>query len=68
MKRHHKLSMGQTELTLLARASVFNKLMVPKIFDVLEITVDENKISHSRIFNTDETLHTVLKRREKVMA
>lgn len=42
--------------------------MVNTIFDVLENIVDENKIADSRIFNMDETSHTIVQRPEKIIA
>jgi hypothetical protein len=60
MKRHHKLSLRQPELTSLARASGLNKFMVHTIFDMSENIVDENKITDSRILCMDETSHTVV--------
>jgi hypothetical protein len=38
------------------------------IFDVMENIVDENKITYSRIFNMDETSHTIVQRPEKIIA
>jgi hypothetical protein len=43
-------------------------VVVLKIFDVSENVVDKNKITDSRIFNMDETSHTVLQRAEKIVA
>jgi hypothetical protein len=47
MERHHKLSSWHPELTSLARASGFNKVVVHTILYVLENIVDENQITYS---------------------
>jgi hypothetical protein len=67
MKRHHKLSLWQPELTLSARAG-FSKVVVRTTFDVSENMVDENKITDPRIFNMDETSHKDMQRPEKIIA
>jgi hypothetical protein len=68
MKRHHELSLQQTELMLLARVSEFSEVVVHTIFDTLKDIVDENKVTDSRIFNMDENSHTVLQYHEKNIA
>jgi hypothetical protein len=66
MKRHPQLSLRQPEATSLARACGFYKVVVHKLFDMLENIVYEHKIKAARIFNIDETSHTVVQRPEKV--
>jgi tRNA U34 5-methylaminomethyl-2-thiouridine-forming methyltransferase MnmC len=44
MKRHHKMSLRQPEITSLARVSVFNKIVVHMIFDLSENICDEKKL------------------------
>jgi hypothetical protein len=68
MKRHPQLSLRQPEATSLARACGFNKVVVHKSFDVLDNIVDEHKITAAKIFNMDETSHTVVQRPEKIIA
>jgi hypothetical protein len=68
MKCHQKLTIRQPELTSLSRVSGINKVVVHMIFDVSKNIADENKITDSRIFNMDETSHTVLQRPEKIIA
>jgi hypothetical protein len=68
MKRHQKLSLRQPELTSLARASGFNKVVAHTIFHVLENILDKNKNTDSRIFNMNETSHIVVQRPKKIIA
>jgi hypothetical protein len=68
MKRHHKLSFRQPEITLLAIVSGFKEVVVHKIFDVLENIVVKNKITDSRIANMGETSYTVVQRPERIVA
>jgi hypothetical protein len=65
MKHHQKLSLRQPELMSSARISGFKK--VHMIFDVLESIVIEIKMTYSRIFNMEETSHTVVQRPEKII-
>jgi hypothetical protein len=68
MKRHQKLNLLQPELMSLAKVSGLIEVVVHTVFDVLENTVDENKITDLRIFSIHETSHRVLKRPEKIIA
>jgi hypothetical protein len=68
MKRHRQLSLRQPEATSLATACGFNKVVAHKRFDVLGNIVEEHKITANRIFNMDETSHTVVQRPEKIIA
>jgi hypothetical protein len=67
MKRHPQLSLRQPEATSLPRACGFNKVEVHMFFNVLENIVNEHKITAARIFNMDETSHTVVQRPEKII-
>jgi hypothetical protein len=60
MKCHHKLTLRQPELATLVAVSGFNQVVVGNI-------IDENKIIDSRIFNLNETSHTVLQLPEKII-
>ncbi|KAJ8875917.1 hypothetical protein PR048_023825 [Dryococelus australis] len=63
-----ELSLRRPESTFSARAAGFNKVIVNKFFDALEEIVYQETITSSRIFNMDETSHTVVQRPEKVIA
>lgn len=62
MKRHRKLNLRQPDLTSLAGDSGFNEVVVNTILDVWENTVDEDKITHSSIFNMNRKSHAVVQR------
>ena len=68
MKRHPEPSLRHPESTSLARASGFNKVVVDKFFDTLEDLFDLYKITAERMFNMDETSHSVVQCREKILA
>ena len=69
MRRNPQLSLRQPEGTSMARAKGFNRDSVNNFFNILERTVDDNRITANTIFNVDESgFTTVQKRQQKVIA
>ena len=62
MRKHPQLNLPAPEATSLARAAGFNKVVVNAFFDVCEKIVKENALTADRIFNADETSHTVVQK------
>jgi hypothetical protein len=54
-RRHPELAIRKPEATSLARAQAFNKPQVAKFFEVLQHTIESNKINPLRIYNMDES-------------
>jgi hypothetical protein len=67
VKRHHKVSLRQRELTSLARDPVFNEVVVYTVFDVWVNTVDENNTTYLKICNMNETSYGVVQRPQKIV-
>ncbi|KAG5891534.1 hypothetical protein JTB14_012591 [Gonioctena quinquepunctata] len=68
MKRYPNISLRLPEATSLARAAGFKKTVVYKCFDVYEKIIEENFIAADRIFNANETSHTVVQKPQKIIA
>ena len=68
MKHHPEFNLRQSESTSLASASGINKVMVDTFFATLEDLVDLYKITAEKMFNVDETSHTVVQCQDKFLA
>lgn len=68
MKRQKNLSLRKPESTSIARAMGFNKVVVTKFFDNLEILLEKHKFGPEAIFNMDETGMTTVQKPRKVIA
>ncbi|KAI4457874.1 hypothetical protein MML48_7g00004897 [Holotrichia oblita] len=66
--RHPAISLRQPEAVSAARAAAFNRPQIQKIFDTLEMTLENEKIDVHYIYNMDESGLSTVQRAPKIFA
>ncbi|XP_065653097.1 uncharacterized protein LOC136080407 [Hydra vulgaris] len=68
LKRNFKLSVRNSEATLIARASTFIRYTIDIFFNNLQEGISESKATSFKIFNLDETGFTTVRKISSVIA